>query len=181
MKASFGLRGDSKGAAVRYCIAIGILLLFAVSLQTSLLPRMRLFGAVPDLMLCTVLCISYFCGRYTGGIVGIAAGFLTDALGSTGISLLPFCYFLLGYFVGYYARAVNQKQFTNYIFFLTAGLLYRAAITVLAASLSYELLNLPQLLLHAVLPELLYTAAVGCILYAPIRLFCVRGVKRKSG
>ncbi len=170
MKANFGLRGDSKGAQVRYCVVIGIFLLFAVVLQTSLFPRMRLFGTVPDLMLCTVLCISYFCGRYTGGIVGIAAGFLTDALGSTGISLLPFCYFLLGYLVGHYARVVNPKRFTNYIFFLIAALVYRAAVTVVSASLSYAFLNLPQLLLHAVLPELLYTAVVGCILYAPVKL-----------
>lgn len=170
MKASFGLRGDSKSAHVRYCVTLGIFLLLAVTLQTSLFSRMRLFGAVPDMMLCAVLCISYFCGRYTGGIVGIAAGFLTDALGSTGISLLPFCYFLLGYFVGHYARGVSPKRFTNYVFFLAASLMYRAAVTVVSASLSYEFLNLPQLLLHAVLPELLYTAIVGCILYAPVKL-----------
>lgn len=170
MKASFGLRGYSKSALVRYCVTIGVFLLLVAALQTSLFSRIRLFGAVPDVMLCAVLCISYFCGRYTGGIVGIAAGFLTEALSSTGISLLPFCYFLLGYFVGHYARVVSPKRFTNYVFFLAAALLYRSAVTVLSASLSYALFNLPQLLLHAVLPELLYTAIAGCILYAPVKL-----------
>ncbi len=172
MKTSFGLRGDSKKSIVLYCVVIGLLLLLVAVLQTSLFPRMRLLGAIPDLALCAVLCISYFCGRYTGGIVGIVAGFLVEALGSVGISLLPLCYFILGYLAGYYARAVNPKRFTNYVFYLAAALVYRATVTVAAASLSYEFLHLPQLLLHSVLPEMLYTAIVGCALYALMKPVC---------
>jgi hypothetical protein len=51
-------------------------------------------------------------------------------------------------------------------------LVFRAAVTVAAASLNYAILNLPQLLLHSVLPELLYTAIVGCILYFPMKPLC---------
>lgn len=172
MKTSFGLRGDSKKGIAIHCVVIGLLLLLVAVFQTSLFPSIRILGATPDLALCTVLCISYFCGRYTGGIVGIVAGFLVEALGSVGISLLPLCYFIFGYFAGYYARAVNPKRFTNYLFYLAAALVFRAAVTVAAASLNYAILNLPQLLLHSVMPELLYTAIVGCILYFPMKPLC---------
>ena len=155
----------------------GSLLLFSV-LQVSFFARFPFFGATPDLIICTVLCISYFCGRYAGGITGLAGGFLIEAIGASGITLLPVIYFLFGYVVGYYSRAVIQKRYSSYLFYLGIALAIRATVTVLYAALTYRNLSLPTLLIHTLLPEAAGTAIAGAILYVPMRLLC-RLLKRK--
>ena len=51
-----GHRAQNRSLVARYVIYIGILLVLASVLQVSFLSRYRIFGVVPDLMLCTVIC-----------------------------------------------------------------------------------------------------------------------------
>lgn len=168
-----GRRAQTRSEAIKYTVLIGCLLILAAVLQVSFFGRFRFFGAVPDVTLCTVLCLAFFCGRYTGGIAGIAGGFLIEAIGGTGgVFLLPLIYFLYGYVVGYYCRTVIRKQFTSYLFYLFTALALRATVTLLYACLTYERIRLPYLLLHVLLPEAAGTLLVGCALYVPMLLFC---------
>lgn len=167
-----GHRAQARTRAIRYTVWIGILLILLAVLQVSLFPYFRLFGGIPDLMIVAVLCLSYFSGRYMGAVTGIAAGFLIDAIGSTGIVILPICYLFLGYVVGHYAKILGHSGYVSYLAYLGITLLYRAVITVLLACMSYSTVHLIEILLHSVLPEMLTTAIWGCILYFPLCLFC---------
>ena len=166
-----GHRAQTRYRSIRYVVAVSLAIILLTVVQVSVCARFRLLGAVADLMICFVLCMGYFTGPYTGAVCGIAAGFLIEAMGSTGITLLPLCYLFAGYLVGYYVRT-SQKNFLQYLIYLAVILLYRAFITVLYASLHYNNLRLPTVLLYAVLPELLATALGGLILYFPMKLFC---------
>lgn len=166
-----GRRAQTRYHALRYTLASGCLLVLLAVLQVSFFSRFRVLGAAPDLMIVAVLGIAYFSGPYAGAINGIAAGFLIEAIGSSGITLLPLCYLLCGYLVGYYARS-NPKTYPTYLIYLGVTLLYRAVITVLYASLTYRDLRLPPVLLYSVLPELLLTAIAGLVIFFPMRLFC---------
>ena len=170
-KLILGHRAQARTRAIRYTALVGAVLLLQALLQVSLFSRFRLMGAVPDLMLVSVLCIAFFCGRYAGAVTGIAAGFLIEAIGSVGISILPLCYFLSGYLIGHYART-SQKRYPIYLVYLGCTLLIRASITVLYACMTYQSVNLPQILVQSVLPEALVTAIAGCALYFPYLLFC---------
>ena len=167
-----GHRARTRSRAIRFTVMIGLLLITLAILQVSIFSRFRVLKAVPDLMICTVLCLAFFCGRYTGAISGIAAGFLIEAIGSTGIVLLPVCYFLLGYIAGHFARAVIPKRYSSYLVYLTVTLFCRAAITVLYSCLTHRDVHIPMILLQSVLPEMLVTAIVGLVLYFPMKLFC---------
>ena len=173
-----GHRAQTRSRAIRYTVCVGLLLVAVAVLQVSLFSRYRLFEAVPDLMICTVLCLSFFCGRYMGAVTGIAAGFLIEAIGSTGITVLPLCYLLCGYLVGHYARVVIPRRYTVYLIYLGCILAVRAAITFFYACLTYQNVNLPLILLQSVLPEAAVTAIAGAILYFPLMLFCV-GLEKK--
>ena len=153
-------------------VTVGLMLIVCSALQVSFFGKFRFFGAVPDLMLCTVLCVCYFRGRYAGAITGIAAGVLIEAIGSQGISLLPVVYMMLGYVVGHYSRAIHPRRFSVYLLYLSCGLVLRALVTVGYACLTYEFINIPQILLCAVLPEMGGTAIAGCVLYAPVKAVC---------
>ena len=167
-----GYRALTRSRIVVNTVTIGILLILCSSLQVSLFGRFPLFGAIPDLMICTVLCVAYFRGRYAGCITGIAAGVIIEAIGVRGISLLPVVYMLFGYVAGHYSRAVYPKRLTVYLIYLACGLGLRALVTVGYACITYEFINLPQILVCAVLPEMGGTAIVGCVLYAPIKMAC---------
>ena len=168
-----GRRAQTRTTVIRYSVWIGILLLLLAVLQVSFFPRFRLLGGIPDLMMIAVLCLSFFSGRYMGAITGIAAGFLIDAIGSTGIVILPLCYLFLGYVVGHYAKILGHANYPSYLVYLAVSLLYRALITVLLACMSYSSVNLIKILIYSVLPELLVTAIAGCILYFPLKIFCM--------
>ncbi|MBR3893514.1 MAG: rod shape-determining protein MreD [Clostridia bacterium] len=171
-KMILGHRAQTRARSVRYTILVSLLLVFVAVLQVTFFSRFRLLGAVPDLMICTVLCLAFFCGRYVGGVSGIGAGFLIEAIGSHGISLLPLCYFLIGYLIGHYARGSVRRSYLSYLPYLATVLFFRMAITVFYACINYETVNLLQILLQSVLPELLVTAIAGCVIYFPMLLFC---------
>lgn len=164
-----GHASRTRSAVIRYTLSVGLVLIVIASMQVSLLSRFRLFSATADLMLGTVVCMAFLGGRHMGAIVGIAGGFLVEAMGSTGIMLLPLFYLLLGYVVGHYSRAM-EKRYPSYLMYLGISLAYRAAITVFYTCITYQNVNLPHILLKILLPELLLTAVAGCVIYFPILL-----------
>lgn len=175
-----GYRAQARKRAVLCTLTVALLILLLSSVQASLLARYRPFGATPDLMLCFVLCIFYFWGKYAGAVTGIAAGFVIDAIGGQGISILPVVYMLYGYIGGAYSRTIYPKQFFPYLFYLLCGLLVRAAATLLCACMMWKTVHLPDIFMNTVLPEAGGTVIVGCIVYAPIKLLCGL-IDRKTG
>lgn len=167
-----GYRAQARKRAVFCTLAVSLMILLLSSVQVSLLARFQLFGATPDLMLCFVLCIFYFWGKYAGAVTGIAAGFVIEAIGGQGISLLPVIYMLFGYVGGAYARTVHPKRLIPYLFYLFCGLVLRAAVTLLYACMMWEKVSLPDILLNSVLPEAGGTLIVGILIYAPIKGLC---------
>lgn len=174
-----GYRARERSRIILYTVTVGIMILVFSSLQVSLFARIRPFGAVPDLMLCLVLGIALFGGEYAGAIAGIAAGFVIEAIGSRGISLLPVAYMIYGYVVGYYAK--HTRGYLSYLFYLGIGLLLRAALTVAYTCMNYRIIDLPSILLYSVLPELLGTALVGCVMYVIVKPLCFLMDRGKQG
>src|SRR5919108_2850129 len=54
------------------------LVVVALVIQVSVLARLHLPGAVPDLLLLTVLCLAMVYGHVGGALVGFGAGLLAD-------------------------------------------------------------------------------------------------------
>lgn len=154
---------------LRIILVLGILLLSVAVLQVTLLSQWKLFDTVPDLMLCTVVLLAYFCGTHVGAIAGIAGGFLIDALGSFGLSILPVLYLLCGYVVGHYARAVYPKRFSAYVIYAFFSIVLREAASLTLAAATYESVHLPRILLYTVLPELGLTLALSLVWFFPMR------------
>ena len=172
-------RSQTRSKTIRYIATLSVTILLLAVLQVSVLGKYRPLGVVPDLMLCTVLCIAFLCGRYAGAITGIGAGFLIEAMGSVGISFLPLAYLIVGYVVGNYARAQGQRVWTTYLLYLGAGMLARGAITLVYILLQYESMDFLQIFLHILLPEIVLTFLFGALLYAPMRLLVMLLERKK--
>ena len=149
-------------------------------LQVSIFGRHKPFGVVPDLMLCTVLCVAFFSGRYAGAITGIGAGFLIDALGSVGVSMMPVAYMILGYVVGYYAKGSVYRRLPAYLLCLFGGLIERGILTGISVYLRYDGVSFGRLMTGTVFPEMGVTALAGCVLYFPILLLCAALERKKA-
>lgn len=174
-----GYAAQNRSKMIAYTVCISILVLLVSVMQVSIFSEYSIFGSTPDLVICTVLCISFFVGRYAGAITGIGAGFLIEAMGSVGISLLPVFYLFLGYVAGHYARAIHPKRYTVYLFYLFLTVIFRMIITLTYIGLTYETFHLLEVTAKILLPEAADTAIAGCILYFPIKALCGWLGKRK--
>lgn len=174
-----GYESQTRSKIIAYTLCISLLVLFMAVLQVSVLSRYSLFGATPDLMICTVLCVGFFVGRYAGAITGIGAGFLIEAMGSVGISLLPLFYLFLGYVAGHYARVIYPKRYLSYLVYLSSAVVLRIAITLTYICMTYQSFHLLDVVLRVLLPEAADTAIAGCIVYFPIKWICGRLIRKK--
>lgn len=85
--------GETLGKAL---ISAGLILLF-VLLQTTVFARFRPFGAIPDLILPLIVALSLTEGEKWGAVCGLAAAFVIESVGSSGVTLLPILYAAVGY------------------------------------------------------------------------------------
>lgn len=114
----------------------GLTLLTLSLIQTTVLHLVPILGTIPDLCLLFVLGTAMFDGAENGGAVGIAAGFLENALGGVGISLLPLLFFVVGYGTGLLAGKALARTFPSYMIFALVFCLLRPAITLADIGLS---------------------------------------------
>ena len=174
-----GYAAQNRSKIVAYTVCISLLVLLVSVMQVSVFSRFSIFGATPDLVICTVLCVSFFVGRYAGAITGIGAGFFIEAMGSVGISLLPLFYFFLGYLAGHYARVTHSKRYTAYLLYLLLTVIFRMIITLTYIVITYESFRFWEVFVKILLPEAADTAVAGCILYFPIKALCSWLMRRK--
>lgn len=163
-----GRQAQNRSKIILYCSVIGAVLLLCAILQTSVLGRIKPFGVTPDLMITAVLTVTFFCGYHTGSITAIAAGFLIDALGSVGFSILPLVYFLFAYLIGYYVKVLGAGGYLSYLICFGIALLVRFLTTLAYTLLSRGELKFGEFLLHLALPELLGTLIFGIFVFFPV-------------
>lgn len=161
-----GTRGVS---ALKIIIYIAVSFLLAV-FQTTVAHRVALFGATPQLTLSLTCAAAYFYGPVCGGAVGLISGVFTEALGSTGISVLPLLYFLVGWFCGMLTRRSHAQRSLGFFGFITALAAVCGAgsvITVICLMLSAGKANILTGFLHIALPEIpntfLYGLPIGAV------------------
>jgi hypothetical protein len=66
-------------------------------------------------MLCTVVIVAFLSNEKEASLFAFFGGIVIEAMGSTGISLLPLIYFITAYFLGSAARYNHKKIFTALI------------------------------------------------------------------
>src|SRR5579864_1864512 len=145
-----------------------VLLLFLV-VELTVLDRLRVFGAVPDIMLLLAVVAGIVGGPRVGALFGFAAGIVLDLFLETpmGLSALVFC--LVGYAVGNLQGGVLRAAWWIPI----ATTLVASVAGVLFYGLVATVVGEPGL----VTPRLLVAAAVVGVfnaLVAPLALRLVR-------
>ena len=125
---------------------IGALLFAAAIVQASLFASIDLFGAAPDILLVTLVCVALLRGSMAGAGAGFFAGLVLDTanlatLGSTSLMLT-----IAGYWIGRYGETTGRD---------------RAHAPVVSVALVTVVYPLATLMLHFLLDE---PAPAGAVL-----------------
>ncbi|GAA2227700.1 rod shape-determining protein MreD [Streptomyces amakusaensis] len=154
------------------------LVVVALVLQVSVLSRLQLPGAVPDLLLLTVLGLALVYGHLAGAFIGFGAGLLADlappADHAAGQYALVLC--VIGYLAGL-ARPENGKlkSATGPMLVVVAA---AVASTLLYAGVGALVGDSP--VRHVGLGDLLFTAAVYDLLLAPFTVPLIMALARRT-
>ena len=162
-----GREARSRGEIRKLILTFAALLILCVILQTTVFARWRWFGIIPDLTFAVVVCLACFCGAEAGAICGIAGGFLIEALGGTGLAVLPVVYFLLGYFVGYFAKK-RPDDLRTYAITCASTLPVHAFVTVFYTLVNYHKIT-GRTFTHILLPETAALVILFACLYFPMK------------
>lgn len=153
-------------------------------MQTTLLARLSLFGAIPDLMLAAALTLAMHDGERTGAVAGIAAGFFCSAIGGSVSPLYMIFAFLCGYVFGIISDHALSKNFPSYLALSAALFLAKGIFNIIDVALLAQHFNLLSTLSGVVIPEffcsLILCPPVYFIFRALARIFNKNHHERKD-
>jgi rod shape-determining protein MreD len=159
----------------RILLSTGLVVL-ALVIQVSVLARLQLPGAVPDLLLLTVVGLALTYGHLGGALIGFGAGLLADlappADHAAGRYALVLC--VIGYFVGL-ARPESQLR-------SAAGPMLVVVAAAIGSTLLYAGVGAlvgDSAAQHVGLPKLLLTSAVYDLLLAPFTVPWIMWLARR--
>lgn len=160
----------------RQALIIGTFTLLAVLIELTLLSRLGIPGATPDLVVVTIVAIALAMGPVQGAVAGFASGLLLDLAppGDTLIGVNAIVYVAIGFITGV---AVDPRDRTVPIMMGIVGLSTGAAVVVISAfdtMLGSDRVDWEQV------PVLTLTSALYGLILAPGVILAVAWVVRKS-
>jgi rod shape-determining protein MreD len=85
---------------VRRLLALGVVLVVAVLVQSTVLARLRLAGVRPDLLVLAVVSVAVATEPTTGAVFGFVAGLVADLLFDLPVGVSALVYTAVGFAVG---------------------------------------------------------------------------------
>lgn len=163
----------------------GLLGILLVILQTTLIPRISIFDASPDIIIGAIAFLGIYRDEKVASIFGLSMGLCIDALTTTGISLLPLFYCILGFVCGQVGKASkNNTRFAAFLVTIPALSLSKVFVTFIYALIDYQAkLDYMRYLTHTALPEFVSTLVICIPVFLLTGLFNlpVRSFGRRGG
>lgn len=149
---------------IAYKCVIYTIFLFILSIaQVTFFAKINVFGAIPDILLGSILAIAMWDDKETAAICGIIAGFLYCTMGGF---VYPF-YMMFAFLCGYTLWGVSDRFLgKNYISYLALAILtfsLKALFNIIEASLFAYTINVLNMFSKAIFPEFL-SSMVFCTL-----------------
>jgi hypothetical protein len=167
------LRPDIDTQAIAKAVVCGLYIIIAALMQTTVFARFNFFGAVPDLMLTSVIVISMYGGEKWGAGFGIFAGYLIDALASSGLALSPIVYMMFGCVCGILTKYYLKNSLPVWGVYMVAAAVGRGAVTLIYISGIFATYQIDEAFTKIIFPEMGST-----VLFSFLTLACVRGIFR---
>jgi len=163
-------------------IIYGLLTVLLAVLQTTLMPRLCLFGVFPDIIIVAVGCAGIYDNENAAALFGLFCGLAVTALGGVGVSFEPLFYVLVGYFCGRVGdNARYNRRFLAYLLSMPFVCLVRMLMSFINFHIKFfGSIEYSRLFLSVLLPEFCYTLAAAVPVFVLVWLFLLPIIKRQD-
>ena len=149
-------------SSVIKCTVYTLFSVILISFSSSFLYSVGYTGPTPDLILCATIAVAYYEGERVSAIFGMLSGFALEAVGSTGFSILPLFYMMVGCVCALLFLTVLGKNIGAYVLYVIAFLLVRGAI-----SLIYIQFSVPDFVISTALGEVILLESIATLVASP--------------
>ena len=162
-------------------ITMVILILFCFLLQTTLFRSLAFAGIVPNLLIVLTSAFGFMRGEKEGLLIGFFAGILCDIFFADILGFYALVYMYIGFLNGKFCKIFYPEDIKLPLALITASDLSYGVLCYVLLFLLRGRLNFPFYLGTVILPEVVYTIVITCLLY-PLALFVnnrLEGFERK--
>ena len=148
-----------------------VIFLLAIA-QCSFFAQLYFLPATPDLMLGFIIAVAMLDSQRSAAVCGIGAGFVIDAIGSSGISFSPLFYMLCGVFCALLAKKM-LPSFLSWIVQLSVFTVVKALFTLMNVYISNSSAPFLRILLRVLIPEMICTFVICLPIFFIVKLCMV--------
>ncbi len=140
-------------------------ILICFLLQTSVFEHIKLAGVKPNILIILVASVAVMRGSKEGMWIGFFSGLLLDMFYGSYYGIFAFIYMFSGYCCGFFNRIYYQEDIALPLLLIAINDFAYGILMFIKQGLLHNHRNLLFYLRTIILPEVVYTVAVGLILY----------------
>lgn len=114
-------------------IILLVVLVVSIMLQTTVFSTLRIFGAVPDLLLSFIIGVSIAEGAERGSIAALIGAYCLECLSGYGMTILPLLYVSVAVACGLFSKYSFRDSILTRIIFTSAACAFKELFTMLYA------------------------------------------------
>lgn len=161
--------GESRSALGKRVLLYGLLILVVGCAQCGFFAMLSICPATPDLVLGVLVAIALLDSGKVAMVAAIPAGFLMEAIGGSGIALLPIVYLVSVTCIGGIAAKLLPR-FLSYAVLMALAALLHSLFTLLQIVIAMGTLPSVGTMAGILLPELFCTFVLSLPLYPLTKL-----------
>lgn len=150
-------------------VVVCILAVLNLILESTVFQYIRIYGVKPDFAVILIVSFAILRGSGFGAFLGLGIGLLSDMMYGVTIGMNAFSYMITGYLIGQVHENVFKDSYLPAVIFNAAGVLLSQHIFYLLAYLTSNLVGsgfaYVQILLNTILPQCLFNAIAGAVIY----------------
>ena len=148
-------------------------------LQNTVFPSLAFGGIIPNLMIVVTASYGFMRGRKTGLLVGFFSGLIMDMFSGNVLGFYALIYMYIGYLNGIFRKMFFPEDIKLPIALIVGSdFLYNITIYVVSFFLKGRF-QFSYYFLHIIVPEMVYTIIVTCVLY-PLLLLVESRLERSK-
>ena len=150
---------------MRRVIVTGLVIVVFFILQTSVFEMLKLADIRPNVLVILISSVAVMRGQNAGMLTGFFCGLLMDLFFGSFLGAYAFLYMLFGFVDGFFNRIYYADDNFLPLFLIGANDLAYGLIMYIFRGLLRNHLHFLYYFTSIILPELVYTVAVGLVLY----------------